>query len=470
MTDTLHPANVLIHIDDHLEESLGELFDFLRIPSISANSDFNEETRNGAAWVQEAATAAGLENARIIETDGHPIVYADWTHAHTAPTVLIYGHYDVQPPEPLDLWTSPAFEPEVRDGDIYARGAVDDKGQVHLHLKAIAAWMKVHGKLPINVKLVIEGEEEIGSANLEPFVRENADLLACDAVMISDTPMHDVDMPSITYGLRGMAYFELHVRGADRDLHSGMFGGIVANPINVLSALIAGMKDSENRITLPGFYDPVVDVSDEERLRLADLPYDVESMKEMIDIPSTVGESGYTDLERLWARPTLDVCGIWGGYQGEGAKTVLPSRAAAKISMRLVADQSPEQVEGALRAYLESASPAGVTVDLVSLHGGPPALVDTKSAPVRAATAALAEAFGTEARLIRNGGSIPIVADFAQQLEAPVVLMGFGLPDQNAHAPDEKMSLANYHRGIKSAALFLSKFGEEFDANGEGEQ
>lgn len=466
----LDTGPVIARIEENEEGALADLFEFLRIPSISADSAYTDDVRRCAAWVRSAAESAGLENARIIETDGHPIVYADWTHAHSAPTLLIYGHYDVQPAEPLDLWTSPAFEPEVRDGEIYARGAVDDKGQVHLHMKAIENWLTTHGALPVNVKLLIEGEEEVGSPNLAPFVRENRDLLACDAVMISDTPMHDRGMPSITYGLRGMAYFELHVRGADRDLHSGMFGGIVANPINVLSDLIAGMKDDNNRITLPGFYDSVVPVSDEERSRLADLPYDIEQIRSMIDIPGTVGEVGYTDLERLWARPTLDVCGIWGGYQGEGAKTVLPSRAGAKISMRLVANQTPGEVEAALRAYLSDASPEGVTVELVPLHGGPPALVDPDSAAVRAGLAALGEAFGTEARLIRNGGSIPIVADFAEHLEAPVVLMGFGLPDQNAHAPDEKMDLSNYRLGTKAAALYLDRFLDEFEKQEGSEQ
>ena len=450
--------HILEDIDQNLERSLEELKEFLRIPSVSARSEHSDDVRAAAEWVRSKAEEIGLENATVLDTEGHPVVYADWTHAHTAPTVLIYGHYDVQPPEPLDLWTSPPFEPEIRDGNIYARGSVDDKGQVHLHLAAIASLLRTDGKLPVNVKLIIEGEEEIGSPNLVGFVEENADLLACDAVVISDTPMYDYDMPSITYGLRGMAYFQINVRGANTDLHSGMFGGVVANPINVLCSLIAGMKDENHRITLPGFYDDVIEVSDEERSSLGRLPYSEEDFEKMIDIPDTVGESGYTDLERLWARPTLDVCGIWGGYQGEGAKTVLPAEAHAKVSMRLVANQDPETVAEQLATYLRDAAPEGVTVELEDLHGGLPALTPVDTPVVQAGLAALKDAFGTDPYLIRNGGSIPIVTDLGQVLDAPVLLMGFGLPDQNAHAPDEKMNVANYHRGIKSSALFLHHF------------
>lgn len=454
---------VIERIDANLDESINELFEFLRIPSVSARSEHSDDVRAAAVWVRDAAEKAGLENCQVLETAGHPVVYADWTHAHNAPTVLIYGHYDVQPPEPLDLWTSPPFEPEVRDGNIFARGSVDDKGQVHLHLKGIEATMREEGKLPVNVKLIIEGEEEIGSPSLAPFIQEYADLLACDAVVVSDTPMYDYDMPSITYGLRGMAYFQISVKGADTDLHSGMFGGAVANPINVLCQLIAGMKDAENRITLPGFYHDVLPVTDSERASLGRLPYSETDFEEMIGITDTVGEAGYTDLERLWARPTLDVCGIWGGYQGEGAKTVLPALAQAKVSMRLVANQDPATVGEQLARYLEEAAPAGVTVTLEDLHGGNPALTPTDTPVVRAGLQALRVAFGSEPYLIRNGGSIPIVTDFERLLEAPVLLMGFGLPDQNAHAPDEKMNVANYHRGIRSSALFLREFAAVFE-------
>ena len=455
------PNQTLDYIDTNLDRFIEELKDFLRIASISARSEHSGDVKACAEWVRQAAEEIGLENATVYPTEGHPVVYADWLHAEGKPTLLIYGHYDVQPPEPLELWTSPPFEPDVRGDDIYARGSVDDKGQVHLHLKAIEAWMKTVGNLPINVKLIIEGEEEIGSPNLEPFVRDHKELLSCDAVMISDTPMYDYDMPSITYGLRGLAYFELRVTGPDRDLHSGMFGGVVANPLNALCTIIAQMKDEKGRIQLPGFYDDVVDVSSEEREELGRLPYSEEEFEKMINIPDTVGEEGYTDLERLWARPTLDVCGIWGGYQGEGAKTVLPSKAGAKVSMRLVANQNPEKVREQFQQFVQEHTPEGVTVEVIDLQGGPPALTPTDSVPVKAALAALEEAFGTSPFLIRNGGSIPIVADFEQNLDAPVVLMGFGLPDQNAHAPDEKMNLKNYHRGVKSSALFLEKLGEE---------
>lgn len=450
----------LSYIDSNADRFLEELKDFLRIPSISADSTYNDQTRRAAEYVAAEAERIGLENVRIFETPGHPIVYADWLHAEGKPTVLIYGHYDVQPPDPIDLWTSPPFEPAVRGDEIYARGAIDDKGQVHLHMKSLEALMQTIGRLPVNVKLIIEGEEEVGSPNLPSFLEEHRDLLACNAVMISDTTMYDYDMPSITYGLRGLAYFELRVVGPDRDLHSGMFGGPVANPINALCEMVAKMKDENGRIQLPGFYDDVIDVTPEERAELARLPYNVEDFKKMITIPETVGENGYSDLERLWARPTLDLCGIWGGYQGEGAKTVLPSKAGAKISMRLVANQDYRKVGEQLRQFVEENTPRGVTVEVIELHGGPPALTPTDSVPVRAALTALEQAFGTKPFLIRNGGSIPIVADFEAQLEAPVVLMGFGLPDQNAHSPDEKMNLKNYHRGIKSSAIFLNEIGK----------
>lgn len=456
MTETLK------YIDDNAERYVEELKDFLRIPSVSASSAHADDTRRAAEFVADEARRIGLENVQIMETDGYPVVYADWLHADGMPTVLLYGHYDVQPPEPLELWTSPPFEPTVRQGNnddlnIYARGSSDDKGQVFLHLKSFEALMRTTGALPVNVKIVIEGEEEVGSPNLPGFLAEHGDLLACDAVVISDTSMYDYGMPGITYGLRGLAYFELHVTGASTDLHSGMFGGPVANPINALCGLIAKMKDEKGRITLPGFYDDVV-MTAEERARLAGIPFDAVKFAAMLDIPSTTGEEGYSDLERLWARPTLDVCGIWGGYQGEGAKTVLPSKGGAKISMRLVAHQDHHRVADQLRQFINENTPAGVRVEVVDLHGGPPALTPTDSVPIRAALTALEEAFGTAPLLIRSGGSIPIVADFEKQLGAPVVLMGFGLPDDRLHAPNEKMNLKNFHLGIKSSALFLNEY------------
>jgi len=444
-------------IDSNENRFVEELKDFLRIPSISAQPEHTDDTRRAAEFVADEARRIGLENVRIMDTPGYPVVYADWLHAEGTPTVLIYGHYDVQPAEPLELWTSPPFEPTVRGDEIYARGSIDDKGQVYMHLKSLEALMKTLGGLPANVKLLIEGEEEVGSPNLTPFVADHREMLKCDAVMISDTTMYDYDMPSVTYGLRGLAYFELRVTGADRDLHSGMFGGAIANPINALCTMIGKMKNEDGRIMLPGFYDDVIDVSQPEREELARLPYDPQMYPNMLKVPTTTGEKGYTDLERLWARPTLDVCGIWGGYQGEGAKTVLPSKAGAKISMRLVADQSYEKVGGQFRQFVEENTPEGVTVEVVELHGGAPALTPVDSIPVQAALAALEQAFGTKPFLVRNGGSIPIVTDLERELDAPVVLMGFGLPDQNAHAPDEKMNLKNYHRGIKSAALFLKE-------------
>jgi len=448
----------LDYVDAHGGRFVDELKDFLRIPSISADPSYDADVRRAADYVAEEADRIGLEHVHIMETDRHPVVYADWLHADGMPTVLIYGHYDVQPPDPLELWTSPPFEPDVRGDEIYARGAIDDKGQVHLHLKALEAWMRTARRLPVNVKLLIEGEEEIGSPSLPGFLAVHRDLLRCDAVMISDTTMYDYDMPSVTYGLRGLAYFEVTVTGPDRDLHSGMFGGAVANPVNALCQLIAGMKDDDGRVTLPGFYDDVVDVTSTERAELARLPYDQKEFRRTLSIPATTGERGYTDIERLWARPTLDVCGIWGGYQGAGAKTVLPSKAGAKISMRLVANQDHRAVGDMLRAFIRDHTPVGVSVEVVELHGGPPALTRTDSKPVVAALRALESAFGTKPFLIRSGGSIPIVADFERELGSPVVLMGFGLPDQNAHSPNEKMNLKCYDLGIRSAIHFLDEF------------
>lgn len=446
------------YIDDNAERFVEELKDFLRIPSISADPAFTADVRRAAEYVADEARRVGLENVEIFDTPGHPIVCADWLHAPGMPTVLIYGHYDVQPVDPLNLWTSPPFEPVVKGDEIFARGSVDDKGQVHMHFKSLEAIMRTRGAFPVNVKVIIEGEEEVGSPNLEPFIAAHRDLLECDTVMVSDTTMYDYEMPSLTYGLRGLAYFELHVTGAKGDLHSGLFGGAVANPINALCELIASMKDENGHITIPGFYDDAIDVSADERAELGRLPYNVEDIKSMLGITATVGESGYTDLERLWARPTLDVCGIWGGYQGEGAKTVLPSKAGAKVSMRLVPNQDFEKINRLFSDFIEKNAPEGVTVEVVWLHGGKPAMTPVDSPPMRAALAALERAFGTRPFLIRSGGSIPVVADFEAHLRAPVVLMGFGLPDQNAHAPDEKMNLRNYHRGIKSAALFLDEY------------
>lgn len=450
----------LSYVTENLPRFIEELKEFLRIASISADSAYDEQTRRGAMYVAAEAARIGLENVAIMETSRHPVVYADWLHAKGAPTVLIYGHYDVQPPDPLDLWTTPPFEPTIRGDEIFARGAIDDKGQVHLHLKSLESWLATIGRLPVNVKLVIEGEEEIGSPNLQTFLARHRDLLKCDAVVISDTTMYDYGMPSVTYGLRGLAYFEISVTGPDRDLHSGMFGGAVANPINALCELIARMKDADGRIALPGFYDRVVDVTPEEHAELARLPWDREKFKSMLSITDVSGEPGYTDIERMWARPTLDVCGIWGGYQGEGAKTVLPSAAGAKVSMRLVAHQDHTAIGDMLRQFVDENLPSGVTARITDLHGGPPALTPTDSAPVRAALRALQSAFGTSPFLIRSGGSIPIVADFSELLGAPVVLMGFGLPDQNAHSPDEKMNLKMYDLGIRSAVMFLSELAD----------
>jgi len=450
--------DTLNYIEENFDSFTDELKKYLSIASISADSNYQAETRMSAEFTADMLRTAGMENVAIMPTAGYPVVYADWLHAANKPTVLIYGHYDVQPPDPLDLWTSPPFQAEVRGEHIFARGSVDDKGQVHLHIKAVEALMKCEGALPVNLKFIIEGEEEIGSPNLVSFIEQHKTLLSCDSVMISDTTMHDYNMPSITYGLRGLAYLELHVTGPNRDLHSGMFGGAIANPINALCSLVAKMKDENGKITIKGFYDDVIEVSEQEHKELSRLPYNEEDYKKMLDIPQTTGEAGYTDLERLWARPTLDLCGIWGGYQGEGAKTVLPSKASAKVSMRLVANQDYKKIYQQFHQFVKENTPSGVTVQVVELHGGPPALTPTNSKPMTAAMNALRTAFETEPYLIRSGGSIPIVADFERVLGSPVVLMGFGLPDQNAHSPNENMHLPTYKKGIKSSALFLKEF------------
>ena len=345
------------YIDENFNNYIEELKNYLKIPSISADSNYNSQTRLAADFTSEMLKNAGMENVAIMETDGNPVVYADWLHAEGKQTVLIYGHYDVQPPDPLNLWTSPAFEAEVRGEHIFARGSIDDKGQVHMHIKSVEALIKTEGKLPVNVKFIIEGEEEIVSPILVSFLEKNKELLSCNSVMISDTTMHDYNMPSLTYGLRGLAYLELHVYGPNRDLHSGMFGGAIVNPLNALCKMVANMKDENERISIPGFYDDVVEVSEEEHKELARLPYNVEDFKNLLEIKTTNGEKGYTDLERLWARPTLDLCGIWGGYQGEGAKTVLPSKASAKISMRLVANQDYKKVYSQFNEFIKSNTP-----------------------------------------------------------------------------------------------------------------
>jgi acetylornithine deacetylase/succinyl-diaminopimelate desuccinylase-like protein len=449
---------ILNFIDLQLGRFRSELYDFLRIPSVSTASEHDGDTRATAEWLAERLGEAGL-TPEIIETPGHPIVLGEWRGAPGAQTVLIYGHYDVQPPDPLDEWSSPPFEPTERDGRIYARGSADDKGQLYMHVKALEAHLATSGSLPVNVIVLAEGEEEIGSPNLVPFVEANRDRLACDLVLISDTDMFAEGLPSLLFSLRGLSYFEIHVKGARSDLHSGNYGGSVTNPGNALSAIVASLHDADGRIAIPGFYDDVVEWDAETREQIAQLPHDDEAYREELQVAELAGEKGFTTLERLWMRPTCDVNGILCGYTGEGAKTVLPNRAMAKVSFRLVPSQNPERVRELVAAHIEAVTPPGVTVELKEIHGGRPWKAKLEGPAYDAAREALEEAFGTRPVPMGGGGSIPIVVDFEEQLEAPALLLGFSLPGCNLHAPDEWLPIDNFEKGIAALALLYAKLG-----------
>jgi acetylornithine deacetylase/succinyl-diaminopimelate desuccinylase-like protein len=448
-------ADILKFIDENKSRYEEELKAFLRIPSISTSPDHKAEMLRCADWVAEEMKRIGLQNVKVMPTAGHPVVYGERLDGgKDSQTVLFYGHYDVQPVDPLNLWTNPPFEPTIIGENIFARGSVDDKGQVLMQLKAIEAHIKSDGAMPVNVKVIIEGEEEIGSPNLDKFLEDNKELLACDTVLVSDTPMFGYDQPSLCYGLRGLCYMQVEVTGPNRDLHSGFFGGAVENPINALAVMISKLKDTNGKILIDGFYDNVNPIAENERKEFTRLPFDREAFMHDLETDATPGEAGYSELERMWARPTLDCNGIWGGFTGEGAKTVLPSKAYAKISMRLVPNQTPEEIAKKFEAFFNKIKPAGVTIKVTDLHGGMPAITPIDSAGMNAARKALSEVFGKEPFLTREGGSIPIVNSFTSILGAPTVLMGFGLPDQNAHSPNEKMNLKNFHRGVKCGALF----------------
>jgi len=435
------------------EQHLEELKEWLRIPSVSAKSEHRGDTARAAEWLAGRMREAGLQTVEVIPTAGHPVVLGEWRGATAgAPTLLVYGHYDVQPPEPLDEWTSPPFEPEVRDGSLFARGSVDDKGQVYLHVKAVQALLAEEGTLPANVVFVIEGEEEVGSPNLARFLEQNADRLKCDAVLISDTTMFAPGLPSITTGLRGMAYMEIRVQGPSVDLHSGAYGGAVVNPANALAKIIAQLHDERGRVNVPGFYDRVRELTAQQREAIAGLPFEEETLRREVGAPRLGGEQGYGPLERIWARPTLDVNGLLSGYTGEGAKTVLPSKAMAKVSMRLVPDQDYREVERIFIDHVKSLAPAGVSVEVLALHGGQPWHAEGSGPIFDAAARALEQAWGRKPVFIREGGSIPIVQAFQETLGAPALLIGFGLPGENAHAPNEWMSVENFHRGAEAIA------------------
>jgi acetylornithine deacetylase/succinyl-diaminopimelate desuccinylase-like protein len=429
-----------------------ELFDFLRMPSVSARSEHTPDIRKCAEWVQAALKTAGMK-AEIMETGGHPVVLGEWRGAgDKAPTVLVYGHYDVQPAEPLDLWTTPPFEPVIRDGRIYARGSVDDKGQLFLHIKAIQAHLSARGKLPVNMIVLAEGEEEVGSENLEKFIEANSERLTCDYVVISDSSMFAPGLPSILSSLRGLAYFQIDVQAAAGDLHSGSYGGAVANPATALARIIASFHDAHGHIVIPGFYDKVRDWDAASREALRKLPFSDKTFLEEATAQAAVGEKGYSTLERVWARPTCEVNGLLSGYTGEGAKTVLPAKAMAKVSCRLVPDQSPTEIEQLMKAHIKTVTPAGVTVTVEHLHGGRPWRAELSGPLFDAARRALKTAFARDPVIVGEGGSIPVVGDFQRVLGAPVLLVGFGLPGENAHAPNEWMSDENFVKGMRAMA------------------
>lgn len=441
------------------DQFLSQLVDWLRIPSISTDLAYKSRVRDAAEWLAAHLREIGTDRVEITPTDGHPIVYAEHFVGHDRPTVLIYGHYDVQPPDPLDEWKSDPFEPEVRDGFLYGRGTSDDKGQLFMHIKALEAYLQTGHDLPVNLKLIIEGEEESGSNHLRPFLESYRDRLKADVAMISDTAMLEPGIPVITYGLRGLAYVQVELRSASRDLHSGVYGGAVENPIIALSRLIAGLHDENHRITIPGFYDNVVDLQEEERERFRKLPFDEKAWLAEVGVPQSRTESGYTVYEATTARPALDVNGIWGGYQGEGAKTVLPARASAKISMRLVPNQQPGEVAQKIRRYFEENVPPTMKLNFQELHGGNGIVIDTNHPAMQAAADAMEEVFDQKVHFLREGGSIPVVAEMKEILGIETVLMGFGLNSDAIHSPNERFGLDRFRKGIASSIGFMEKYG-----------
>lgn len=437
------------YFTDHRDTHLQQLNEFLSIPSISALSEHQGDMQKAAEWLVEAFKNVGLEHVSIDETDGHPVVYADWLHAEDQPTILIYGHYDVQPVDPLELWDSAPFEPEVRDNKLYARGASDDKGQVFMHIKAVEALMKENGSLPVNVKFLIEGEEEVGSPNLEQYIENNKEKLAADIIVISDTGMQGPGQPAVCYGLRGLTGVQIDIQGAKGDLHSGLYGGGVQNPLHAIAQLIASFRDQEGTIAVEGFYDDVRPLTEEEREAYKALNFDEDALKEELEVPTLFGEKGFSYLEQTWARPTLEVNGLYGGFSGEGIKTVLPAEASAKITCRLVPDQDPEDIVQKLKAHIENHKPAGVTVTVSEFDKGKPFITPFDHPAIQAAGRSYEKVYQVPTAYTRGGGSIPIVAAFDEILQLPVVLMGFGLSTENFHAPNEHFHLENFDKGLR---------------------
>src|SRR5690606_23341044 len=447
-------------VSQHIDRFVEELCEFLRIPSISTDPEYLHDVQSAAEWIAEHFESIGADDVAVHKTKGHPIVTAQFRARGAnadAPTILVYGHYDVQPPDPLELWTSPPFEPEVREGRLYARGACDDKGQLFIHVKAAESYLAASDGLPVNLTFILEGEEESGSENLRPFLEAHTDLLEADFALISDTSMFDENTPTVTYGLRGLAYLQVEIQGPARDLHSGVYGGAVENPVSVMARLIAGLHDERGRVRVPGFYDRVLDLTEEERRAFAELPFDAESWLRSIGVSASRTEQGYTVLEATWARPAIDANGIWGGYQGKGAKTILPAKAGAKVSARLVPDQRPAEAAAQIRAYFEDNAPETVTVSVRELHGGRPFIIDRSSPPIKAAARALAAVFGREPAFVREGGTIPVVADVKEVLGIDTVLLGFGLNSDAIHSRDEHFGLDRFRKGVETAVRFYDE-------------
>jgi len=449
---------IINHINENKDNYVIELKEFLRIPSISTNKENKGDMQKCADYVERKMREAGLSKTKVFQTEGHPIVYGEWLGAKGKPTVLFYGHYDVQPVDPIELWQTPPFEPVVKDGKIWARGATDDKGQLFVHIKSVEAYLKETGELPLNVKFLIEGEEEIGSPSLGKFISTNKNLLKCDTVVISDTSLFQPGIPTLTYGLRGLSYLEVEVTGPDRDLHSGSYGGAVANPANVLIEMIAKLHDKNNKIMIPHFYDDVLKLTNQERENFKKLKLSDKAFAKEVGVKELTGEKGFTTLERIWARPTLDVNGIWGGFTGKGAKTIIPSKASAKFSMRLVPNQEPKKIAKLVCDYLMSIAPKGVKVKVTNLHGGYPVITPLEHKATKTAAKAMEKAFKKKTVFIREGGSIPVIATFATILKVPSVMMGLGLNSENLHSPNEHFDLKHFHLGILSSAYFMDEF------------
>ena len=447
---------VLDYLDANRQKHVQQLCDFLRIPSISSQSDHDDDSRRAAAFVVDELKELGLE-VELVEMGGLPLIYAQTEIKPERKTLLFYGHYDVQPVDPLELWDNPPFEPVIKDEIVYARGASDDKGQVFTHIKALEAYVKQGVELPVNVKFIIEGEEEAGGESIYRYTEQNAEKMACDAVVVSDTTLYNETTPGICYSLKGLAYMEIRVSGPAMDLHSGSYGGTVQNPGNAIAEIVAKLKDADGRCLVPGFYDDVLELEQEERDGFAELGYTDEILQQETGAPAPFGETGFTTLERMWARPTCDVNGLVSGYGGEGAKTIIPAAATAKVSMRLVPNQDPDRIAAAFQAYVMSIAPAGVKVEVENLHNANPVLVPRKSDMMTAGMTALEKGFGTKPVFIREGGSIPIVGTFQECLKSPVLLLGYGLSTDNIHSPNEKFHLSNFWRGARTSAILMEE-------------